>query len=373
MVSTSLRKNQNGMPSFLSVEELVINDTFINYCLEKNEQDISYWHNYVKDFPQQQSVIEEAKQLVILLTGSLNGRVADLNTEHFSSAKRFNMLRIGMYAAALVAIFLAIYIGFFQKKSGELTDSGTQIASAENSLLYTTKPGFKQTITLPDGTTVYLNSASTLRLSKDFGKTDRKVFLVGEGGFDVTHNTRLPFIVSVEKYDVNVTGTFFNVKAYPGDKTTETSLLRGKVDILIKDGLATPLRMSLKPKQKFVLETESNESAIVNEKNIKEPEDKVTKPHVAIEGLSYNRDSLNIETAWMSNTLVIENESFEMLKEKLERWYNVRIIFKDEKVKQYGFTGTFKHESIEQVLKAFQDSYFFNYTVDGSEITVSSK
>ena len=73
----------------------------------------------------------------------------------------------------------------------------------------------------------------------------------------------------------------------------------------------------------------------------------------------------------MQNTLVIEDESFEMIKEKLERWYNVRLIFKDEKVKAYGFTGTFKHESIEQVLKAFQDSYFFNYTIDGQDITIS--
>lgn len=361
------------MPSSLSVEALVISDSFINYCLEKNEQDISYWHNYLKDFPDQQANIEEAKRMVLLLTGSLKTVPAVSGELSFSLPKRISARRVAMYAAACAAIFLAIYIGFFQTNTGKQDESSTPVASSEGPLIFTTKPGYKQTITLPDGTTVYLNSASTLRLSKDFGKADRKVFLVGEGGFDVTHNTRLPFTVSVEKYDVNVTGTFFNVKAYPGDKTTETSLLRGKVDILIKDGLATPLRMSLKPKQKFVLETESNESAIVNEKNIKEPEDKVTKPHVAIEGLSYNRDSLNIETAWMSNTLVIENESFEMLKEKLERWYNVRIIFKDEKVKQYGFTGTFKHESIEQVLKAFQDSYFFNYTIDRSEITVSSK
>ena len=52
------------MPSCLSVEELVINDSFINYCLEKNEQDISYWQQYQKDFPDQRAAIEEAKQLV---------------------------------------------------------------------------------------------------------------------------------------------------------------------------------------------------------------------------------------------------------------------------------------------------------------------
>jgi ferric-dicitrate binding protein FerR (iron transport regulator) len=357
------------MPSCLSVEELVINDSFINYCLEKDERDISCWQQYQKDFPDQQAAVEEAKQLVFLLAGSLKDVPAVPIMEQFSPVKRFNPVSIGAYAAACIAVIFILYTGFFRKDGYTPGNDKPDVASLGNQpLLFTTKPGAKQTITLPDGTTVYLNSASTLKLSKNFGKADRKVFLVGEGGFDVIHNTRLPFTVSVEKYDVNVTGTFFNVRAYPGDKTTETSLLRGKVDILIKDGLATPLRMSLKPKQKFVLDTE-NEGKISDNDNA--AASKTTRPHVAIEGLSYNRDSLNLETAWMQNTLVIEDESFEMIKEKLERWYNVRLIFKDEKVKTYGFTGTFKHESIEQVLKAFQDSYFFNYTIDGQEITIS--
>lgn len=357
------------MPSCLSVEELVINDSFVNYCLEKNEQDISYWQQYQKDFPDQRAAIEEAKQLVFLLAGSLKDMSAAPPAGYFSPAKRFNPARIAAYAAACIAIIFILYIGFFRRTDYAPGNDKPEITSLDNQpLIFTTKPGAKQTITLPDGTTVYLNSASTLRLSKDFGKTDRKVFLVGEGGFDVIHNTRLPFTVSVEKYDVNVTGTFFNVRAYPVDKTTETSLLRGKVDILIKNGLAAPLRMSLKPKQKFVLDTE-NEGRISDNDNA--AASKMTRPHVAIEGLSYNRDSLNLETAWMQNTLVIEDESFEMIKEKLERWYNVRLIFKDEKVKAYGFTGTFKQESIEQVLRAFQDSYFFNYTIDGQDITIS--
>jgi len=359
------------MPSCLSVEELVINDSFINYCLEKDERDISYWQQYQKDFPDQQAAMEEAKQLVFLLAGALKD-IPAVPAGHFSPAKRFNLASIGAYAAAGIAIVFILYIGFFRNNGYNPGNDKPEIASRDNQpLIFTTKPGAKQTITLPDGTTVYLNSASTLRLSKDFGKTDRKVFLVGEGGFDVMHNTRLPFTVSVEKYDVHVTGTFFNVRAYPGDKTTETSLLRGKVDILIKDGLGTPLRMSLKPRQKFVLETENGGRKIAPDNNIAETEEKAIKPHVAIEGLSYNRDSLNLETAWIQNTLVIEDESFEIIKEKLERWYNVHIIFKDEKVKKYGFTGTFQNESIEQVLKAFQDSYFFNYTIEGSDIIIS--
>ncbi|MBX2924784.1 MAG: FecR family protein [Chitinophagaceae bacterium] len=355
------------MPVRLSVEELVINDSFINYCLERNEQDVLHWLQYQEDHPDGQDIIEEAKQLVFLMTGSLQGLAAGTPAAPVFPIKRFPLLKVMGWAAACTGIVLTTYFVFRQKKDVRMP---SEVASAENPLIFTTKAGAKQTITLPDGTKVYLNSGSTLKLSNGFGKTDRNVFLVGEGGFDVIHNSRLPFTVSVDKYDVNVTGTFFNVRAYPGDKITETSLLRGKIDILIKNGSSTPLRMSLKPKQKFVLDVETGGQIKGSSDDPGESENKAA-PHVAIEALSYNRDSVNIETAWIQNTLIIEEETFEMIREKLERWYNVRLIFKDEKVKQYGFTGTFRNESIEQVLKAFKDSYFFNYTIEGTDIIIS--
>ncbi|MBX3255562.1 MAG: FecR family protein [Chitinophagaceae bacterium] len=354
------------MPVRLSVEELVINDSFINYCLERNEQDVLHWLQYQEDHPDRQDIIEEAKQLVFLMTGSLRGLAAGTPAAPVFPIKRFPLLKVMGWAAACTGIVLTTYFVFQQKKEVGMHEA---VAAVENPRVFTTKAGAKQTITLPDGTKVYLNSGSTLKLSDGFGKANRKVFLTGEGGFDVIHNSRLPFTVSVDKYDVNVTGTFFNVRAYPGDKITETSLLRGKVDILIKNGSSTPLRMLLKPKQKFVLDTETGEQ-MTGGSDPEAPESKAA-PHVAIEALSYNRDSVNIETAWIQNTLIIEEETFEMIREKLERWYNVRLIFKDEKVKQYGFTGTFRNESIEQVLKAFKDSYFFNYTIDGTDIIIS--
>ncbi|MFT3948740.1 MAG: FecR family protein [Agriterribacter sp.] len=356
------------MPVRLSVEELAINDSFINYCLERNEQDVLHWRQYQADHPGRQNIIEEARQLVFLMTGSLQNINAGLDTDPVPALKRFNALKVIGWAAACIGIVLSVYFIFWQKKDAHIREAVAAVA--ENPLIFATKAGAKQTITLPDGTKVYLNSASTLKLSNGFGKTDRNVFLVGEGGFDVIHNSRLPFTVSVDKYDVNVTGTFFNVRAYPGDKITETSLLRGKVDILIKNGSSTPLRMSLKPKQKFVLDVETGGQIKGSGDDFEEFENKAA-PHVAVEALSYNRDSVNIETAWIQNTLIIEEETFEMIREKLERWYNVRLIFKDEKVKQYGFTGTFRNESIEQVLKAFKDSYFFNYTIDGTDIIIS--
>jgi ferric-dicitrate binding protein FerR (iron transport regulator) len=87
--------------------------------------------------------------------------------------------------------------------------------------------------------------------------------------------------------------------------------------------------------------------------------------------LSYTKDSMVIETAWAKNRFEIVNETFGEIKNKIERWYNVKIFFKDEEVTQYPFTASFENESIEQVLKALQYAYYFSYTKNGNEITIS--
>lgn len=357
------------MPKRLSVDELVLSDSFINYCFETDRQDILYWQQYLKDYPGEKATLDEAKKLVFLLKASFRDYNSQQLPDYTTTARQSRVFKIASIAAACIVFTLGAYYWLATSKPGKNSLREEASIPAENALFFSTHLGAKQTITLPDGTIVYLNSGSTLRLEKGFGQTNRQVFLVGEGGFDVKHNEQLPFTVSVAKYDVHVIGTFFNVRAYPGDKTTETSLLRGKVDILIKDGFTTPFRMSLKPQQKFVMDMENtySKSQTPNTQSVNNS----GRPHATIEALSYNRDSINIETAWMQNKLIIEDESFEMMKEKLERWFNVKIVFKDEAVTHYPFNATFKGESIDQVLQALQASYFFNYEIKNGEISIS--
>lgn len=356
------------MPQNLTADELVIDDSFINYCLEKNDHDKQYWVSYLNDHPQHHDIIEEARQLVFILHGSLSG--ISVNAEFQEPVPPIRKINWKYVAIAASLVLIITLSGLFIHRSGGADNAAAAVASS-NPLEFNTQLGAKETLTLPDGTTVYLNSGSTLRLHDNFGKSNRQVYLVGEAGFDVTHNEQLPFTVSVEKYEVHVKGTFFNVKAYPGDATTETSLLRGKVDIFLKDGHNTFFRMSLKPQQKFVLNTVGDSTNSVGSVDNDAAPEQSNAPHVKIESLVYNQDSLNVETAWIQNTLVIEDETFEMLRGKLERWYNVTISFKDEKVKTYKFTASFKRENIAQVLKALQASYHFNYTINGKDITIS--
>ena len=77
-----------------------------------------------------------------------------------------------------------------------------------------------------------MNANSSLTFPVRFGEGERRVQLDGEGYFEVAHDAQRPFFVATSRYDVKVLGTEFNVLAYATDSVWETSLLKGKVEIL---------------------------------------------------------------------------------------------------------------------------------------------
>src|SRR2546423_14261851 len=103
--------------------------------------------------------------------------------------------------------------------------------------------GSRSKLVLPDGSTVWLNAGSKLTYNKDFGNNIREVSLVGEAFFDVMHIPDVPFVIETPTAVVKVLGTSFNVKAYPNETTTETSVIRGRVEISPRQ----------RPGEKFVL------------------------------------------------------------------------------------------------------------------------
>ena len=363
------------MPDFLSIEELIIDDSFHNYCFQKNEADILHWEQLIQDYPSQKEKIEEAKQIVLGLHVMLKqkfagNKIAPNLTEEKNRAhsKILSIKNIVRYGAAVAAVFFLILIS---KRIINISNNSTnntikQTATVKipgNSDFYKTVNGERKMIVLSDSTKIWLNVASELRVDKEYGKSNRNIYLSGEALFDVIHNESLPFVVHTDKYDVKDLGTVFNVKAYAGDKQSETSLIRGKVEIQI---ISSTRKIFLSPNQKAVV---NNDEPLLKEKQTSlQP----LNIQVALLPLSYDqKDSAVIETAWSQNRLEIVNENFAEMKDKLERWYDVKINFKDVEVSKYAFTATFEKENIREALKALQYAYHFNYSIDGDEITIS--
>ena len=129
----------------------------------------------------------------------------------------------------------------------QLTGSKTHEAPDQTNTITTPQGGQYQLI-LSDGTQVYLNAGSTLRFSVRFAANERKVFLSGEGYFEVAKDAKRPFIVSSQGQTIKVLGTHFNVSAYP-DETIKTTLAEGSVE-LTSSSLQKQL---LKPDQQALL------------------------------------------------------------------------------------------------------------------------
>jgi transmembrane sensor len=223
----------------------------------------------------------------------------------------------------------------------------------------TTRFGSKTKLILPDSSLVWLNSGSKLVYNEHFGSMNREVELSGEAYFDVK-KSEIPFIIHTNAIKIKVLGTAFNVKSYPDEKSIETSLFRGKVEITIDK--RPDEKYVLKPNQKLVI---SNETYTT-----KKPE-ALKEPLIVLSRLKLTNDSTIAEMSWVENKLVFEDEVFSELAKRMERWYNVTIEIKDDKIAQLHLNGTFENETIHQALTALQIATPFNFTVNQNHITIT--
>lgn len=246
--------------------------------------------------------------------------------------------------------------------------SADRVAQSEVS----TKTGSRTKIQLPDGSSVWLNGGSKLVYDNiHFGETMREVTLTGEAYFDVVKNKEKPFIIHANKINVRVIGTAFNIKAYPGEKNTEASLIRGSIEVTMKNSRG---KIMMRPNDKLVISNEEiTEAAERNDKSngqkaiVEKPGSFITMQHLTMA----KDESTILETAWVENKLIFDDESFEEVALKMERWYGVSIRFSDNRLKKQRLTGTFEKESITEALQALQLSTpFFKYKINNQLITI---
>ncbi|MBV7533793.1 FecR family protein [Chitinophaga sp. sic0106] len=260
-----------------------------------------------------------------------------------------------VFAAIAASAGLLIGTFFYWPKSGTTTFANQVV----------TRNGSKSTMVLPDGSTVALNACSQLQYDADkFLKGNREVTLTGEAYFDIRHDPAHPFIVHSGKVNIKVLGTSFNVKAYPEDKNIETTLISGKVAVSFKT--TNEEEVILLPAQRLIISklpsSDTRQSA---------QQAALTNYSVApVRNTNTTVTETATPTAWMSDRFEFDSITLEELSHDLERWYNVHIIFKNEKYKQELFTGVFKKQQLEEVLNALQLTLGFNYEIDKDKKTV---
>lgn len=201
-------------------------------------------------------------------------------------------------------------------------------------------------LTLDDGTQVFLNAGSSLRYPTLFAAGERRIYLEGEGYFNVQRDTTRPFIVETASQRIRVLGTAFNVNAYPGEEMNYTSLQSGRVAVEDK---WTGNDWTLLPGQQAVLNRITGET-IVREVDIQQI------------------------VSWKNGMLVFDDLVLEQIMDKLSYWYDVTVFFRDEEVKEYLFKGNIpRYESLETVLKALEKVSGISFTLNGQVVTISKK
>lgn len=238
------------------------------------------------------------------------------------------------YAAILILALALPFSYYIGTRSNPADNSITTISCAF---------GDKSSIILPDSSQVWLNSGSKLTFSSNF-KSGRKVLLEGEAFFSVSKDKNHPFRVKTTDVEIEVLGTKFNLKAYPEENSVSTTLVEGSVNIS-----SQYQRTRIKPDQKLVFDKRSKKM-VVQELTDTSP-----------------------DTEWKDGRFVFRNESLGELKPKLERWFDVDIVFGDEQVKDRRFTGVLGRESILEAISYFDLSNLVTCRIQGNKIIINSE
>jgi len=196
--------------------------------------------------------------------------------------------------------------------------------------------GQQAVVLLPDGSEVILNNCSKLEYTKDYGERQRPLYLDGEAFFNVAKNKKR-FIVQTEGIAVEVLGTRFNVSAFSNDNSIITTLEEGSIRI---SGGFPGKNSLLKP----------GEQAVFNKKG-KSLEVKKVKPKDYI--------------TWKEGELNFINEHFTQIAIKLERRFGVKITIESQELYSgdHRYTGSFKEETLTQILDAIKLTTPINYEI----------
>lgn len=239
--------------------------------------------------------------------------------------------------------------------------------------------GSKTTIELPDSSVVVLNSGSTLSYPDKFEAESRTVMLVGEAFFEVKKNSKRPFYVKTKDVTIRVLGTKFNVKSYPDENTSETTLVSGSVEILQNSQgskkVADPI--FLKPNQKaiFTRKTGLTELKDLNKEPTREKvqNESVTPTQLVTKIADQDQEETDIDIAWKNNKLILNNDRFGDIIKILERWYDVDITLQNPALADVRFSAKFDKESIVDVLNALKIIEPFHYEINKNVVTIQKK
>jgi transmembrane sensor len=258
--------------------------------------------------------------------------------QQLKTKKRQKVVRLAVqYAAVALVLIASTFFAtryFLVGSDGEMEPNRLVVPAGQRAQL-----------TLPDGTLVWLNAQSSLTFPARFHGKTRRVSVSGEAYFDVASNSRKPFIVSTQEMEMRVLGTEFNVYSYPEADYIRTDLVEGSLMVYSKRSPQT--RVTLKPNEQVVMR----------------------------EGKMYVRKINSPDYfLWKDGIYSFENERLIDIIEKLQLYYDVKIIVKDPEIFNVRYTGKFRQrDGIDEILRIIQKIQKFTIEKERKTNTITLK
>ncbi|RQO66497.1 anti-sigma factor [Pedobacter sp. KBW06] len=224
----------------------------------------------------------------------------------------------------------------------EVRDEANATANKWNTL--STAKGETYMVRLPDGTKVWLNTASALKYPATFSNLKkRSVELNGEAYFEVAKDQLHPFVVKTAEQEVEVLGTHFNINSYTDENSTKTTLLEGAVKVSLVNGMLSKV---IKPGEEVL--------------NIQQQ-------------LQVRPANLKDAVAWKSGYFRFNNETLESIMRQVSRWYDVEVVYEGNRneLSALTFWGIVsKEKNVSEVLKMIERAEKVKFKINGRTITV---
>jgi ferric-dicitrate binding protein FerR (iron transport regulator) len=244
--------------------------------------------------------------------------------------------------AAVLFIPLLCLTVYYALQHEEPERTQLQMPMSMQMVKVSTAPGVVTTIVLPDNTKVWLNANSHIEYPSYFDGNVREVAIKGEVYFAVAMDKKKPFFVNVnDAFKLKVTGTEFNIEAYPSASAFSTTLVEGTVEMVSVTDPAKSL-LTLKPGEQSVWDTKSK-----------------TLDVQVVNTIAF--------TSWKEGKIIFKNTSITEIASTLGKRYNARFVI-SPRLKEYYFTGTFTNLQLVQILEHFKISSNISYEIKGLDL-----
>ncbi len=231
----------------------------------------------------------------------------------------------------------------YESNHNKVSESYKEEVIVKNKLLV--PRGGEYVIVLSDGTRVWLNSDSQLEYPVKFIGETREVTLTGEGYFEVTKNSKVPFIVKSEDFSVRVVGTSFNINSYKDMNRSDITVETGAVDVIRPSGKVTRVNKY----QQLIVNRLTNEQIV-------------------------QTVDAGVAMSWKNGFFYFDKEPLDNIIKKISRWYDVNTVITSDSLSKMRFFGeVIKYGNASEVLEMLSLTGEIKYEILNDKIIISPK